>query len=252
MSNAHKILLVANESTDKAAFEKALSVKGFNVTSAASGEDALWALDHDSYDCVFIDAVMRGMSGLEVAEEIEVLGLGLPVVAIAEASFNATVPSPGAVGVTEFLRKPLTPQQIADAALRVLHITDADLVPSPQAQGVEDAPAPTRSNLILRIRNVILFLLAPIVGLVYLLSFPVVGIGMVVWSALKNKKAAQASSLGPAMPVASSLLKTIAMVPATFLVGVAFALAGPIFGIGVLLWFGFEAWGKAGVKAMSA
>ena len=143
MSNAHKILLVANESADKTAFEKALSTRGFDVTSAASGEEALWALDHDSYDCVFIDAVMRGMSGLEVAEEIDALGLGLPFVAIAEASFDATLPSPGAVGVTEFLRKPLTPEQIADAALRVLHMSDADLVQPPQTQGAEDAPVPT-------------------------------------------------------------------------------------------------------------
>ena len=249
MSNAHKILLVTNESADKTVFEKALSAKGFDVTNAASGEDALWMLEHDLFQCVFIDAVMRGMSGLEVAEEIEARGLDLPVVAMAEASFTATVPSPGAVGVTEFLRKPLTPEQIADAALRVLHMSEADLLASPQGQGVEDAPAATGSSLILRIRNVILFLLAPIVGLVYLLSFPVVGIGMVVWSALKKKRAAQT---GPAVPVKSSLVKTIAMVPATFLIGVVFALAGPIFGIGVLLWFGFEAWGKAGVKAMSA
>ena len=119
---------------------------------------------------------------------------------------------------------------------------------------VEVAPEQTGSKSIRRIKNVVLFVLAPFVGLVYLLSFPIVGIGMVVWATLKKKKQSAESGAGafPDAPAQRSLLKTIAMVPAAFLVGVAFAVAGPILGIGVLLWFGFEAWGRAGAKAMSA
>jgi hypothetical protein len=36
------------------------------------------------------------------------------------------------------------------------------------------------------------------------------------------------------------------------LVGVAYAVATPILGIGVVLWFSFKAWGKLGAKAMGA
>lgn len=249
MSNSRNILLVANESAEATTFSKTLSARGFAVTATASGEDALWKLDHGSYDCVFIEAVLRGISGLEVAQEIHALDLKLPVVVITEAAFEAAPE-----GVTEFLRRPWTPEQIADAASRVLHLTEAELAQQAQMPAVEVAPEQTGSKSIRRIKNVVLFVLAPFVGLVYLLSFPIVGIGMVVWATLKKKKQSAESGAGafPDAPAQRSLLKTIAMVPAAFLVGVAFAVAGPILGIGVLLWFGFEAWGRAGAKAMSA
>ncbi len=254
MSNSHNILLVANESAETTSLSKILSGKGFAVTTASNGEDALWKLDHNAYDCLFVEAVLRGMSGLELAEEIHALDLKLPVVVIAEAASEAAPEGVSCVGVTEFLRKPLTPSQIADAAGRVLHLTEAELVQQSQMPAVELAPEPTGSTSIRRIKNIVLFVLAPFVGLVYLLSFPIVGIGMVVWATLKKKKQNSENAAGalPATPVQRSLLKTIAMVPAAFFIGVVFAVAGPILGIGVLLWFGFEAWGRVGAKAMSA
>ncbi|MEI8326644.1 MAG: hypothetical protein WCH44_15010, partial [Betaproteobacteria bacterium] len=80
------------------------------------------------------------------------------------------------------------------------------------------------------------------------------GVGMLAWTALKGRKqkSENSSGLQSATPAKRNLLRTIAMVPVAVVFGVAFAVAGPIMGIGVLVWFSFEAWGKVGAKALSA
>jgi CheY-like chemotaxis protein len=254
MSNSRKILLVDTESANRAAVEQVLSGKGFAVTTASSGEEALWKLSGGSYDAVFIEAVMRGMSGLDVAEELYARNQRVPVIVIAGTGYDLAKEGATPVGVAEFLHQPLSPEQIADTADRVLRMTCADPRQQAQPAGTETALAPTESKSIRRAKNIFLFLLAPFVGLVYLLAFPAVGVGMLAWGALKGAKQKSENSGGlyPATPAKRNLLKTIAMVPAALLIGIAFAIAGPIMGIGVLLWLSFEAWGKVGAKAMSA
>jgi hypothetical protein len=34
-------------------------------------------------------------------------------------------------------------------------------------------------------------------------------------------------------------------------IGLAYVIVGPIVGLGMLLWFGFQAWGKLGAKALA-
>jgi hypothetical protein len=84
----------------------------------------------------------------------------------------------------------------------------------------------------IRAKNVALFLAAPFIGLAYLLAFPVVGFGLLLWVAakavMKNEKA---------RPVALAL--------AAPFIGLAFVTVGPIIGLGALAWFG----GKALLKA---
>lgn len=248
MSNLRNILLVAHESAEMKAVEKALTDKGFAVTTTSSGEDAVWTLERGTYNCVFTEDVMRGMSGLELAGDIQARDLKLPVVVMTDADFDSRPP-----GVTEFLHKPFTPAQFVDAAARVLYITDEEMAQQAQAPMAEVAPKETESKFVRRIKGILLFLMAPLVGLVYILTFPAVGVGILVWTALKSKKqkSESAGAAFPAAPVNPSLVKVFAWIPVIFLTGVAFAVAGPILGIGLLLWLSLEAWGKIGAKALS-
>ena len=82
MSKTCKILLVGDDPVEMKRSEKALSGKGYTVIAAASGEDALWQLGNGKYDAVVTNMTLRGMSGLEVAEEIHAGQPNLPVVII--------------------------------------------------------------------------------------------------------------------------------------------------------------------------
>ena len=82
------------------------------------------------------------------------------------------------------------------------------------------------------LKNVALFAAAPFVGLFYLLTFPLVGLGMLAWIA--GKKLYANEKTRPAVVAIAAPFATI-----------AFVTVGPIAGLGALAWIG----GRALVKA---
>ena len=77
-------------------------------------------------------------------------------------------------------------------------------------------------------KNVALFLVAPFIGLAYLLAFPAIGFGMLVWIAakavMKNEKA-----------------RPVAMMIAAPVIALAFVTVGPIVALGALASTGVKA-----------
>jgi len=92
--------------------------------------------------------------------------------------------------------------------------------------------ARTKANLVKRAKNVALFFAAPFVGLAYLLAFPVIGFGLLAWTAakavMKNDKA-----------------RPVALIIAAPFIGLAFVTAGPIVGLVAAAWYGTRAALKA-------
>jgi len=250
MSSARRILLVDNDPAVRKSFEQVLAGKACDVVTASSGEDALWQLGHGAYDAVFTDMVMRGMSGLEVAEEIQARRPGLPVVILGAEGSGAAQEGAAAAGVAEFLRKPLSPERLAAAVDRVLQARESVAVLQRQTPLAEVAPAQATSEPVARLKGVVLFLLAPFIGLAYILIFPVVGLGML--ASLVQQEPEKAEPLRPAARVKGSVLKAIPTMLAVVLIGVVCAVVVPVLGIGLLLWLSIEAWGRLGAKAMRA
>ena len=71
MSTPKKILVVDDDPVIGKSFDRVLSGKGYAVITAADGEEALRKLSSETYDVVFTDIRMPGMSGLEVAERVK-------------------------------------------------------------------------------------------------------------------------------------------------------------------------------------
>ena len=92
-----------------------------------------------------------------------------------------------------------------------------------EVAGVKKA-APAGTHL----KNVALFLAAPFVGLVYIMTFPLVGLCMFAWLAGKKllaNKTARPIVLAIAAPFAT----------------IAFVTVGPVVGLGALAWIGGRA-----------
>jgi CheY-like chemotaxis protein len=253
VSNVRKILLVDGDPAVRKSFEQVLSGKGHAVITASSGEDALWKLGDGTCDAVFTEIVLRGMSGLDLAEEIHTRQPSLPVVIITGYGSGTAQERAAAAGVAEFLHKPLSPEQLADTAKRVLQATESVVASQAQTPVVEVAPAqPSTKPAVLRIRNVVLFLLAPFIGLFYILAFPVIGLGMLASLALstETQEPEEAEPLHATAPANLRILKTVAMMLVATVIGIAYAVVIPIMGIGLLLWLCLQAWGKLGAKVM--
>lgn len=256
MNKVRKILVVDDDPVERNNVEQALTGKGYAVVGSSNGEDALWQLDNDNtYDAVFTDIRLRGMSGLEVAEEIHARHRGFPVVIFGGDESDAARKRAEAAGVTEFLRQPLSPEQLANIALRLLPATESETISPSRYTAAAAVPAQATNKVVMRLKNIILFLLAPFFALGYGLVFPIVGLGMLAWWAFNPKEqlpeeAEHAQHLGAARQ--PGVLKTLAELLGTVVVGVAFAVFGPILGIGLVLSFGFQAWGRLGAKAIGS
>jgi len=219
MSTLKKILVVDDDPVIGKSFDRVLTGKGYAVITAADGEEALRKLSTETYDVVFTDIRMPGMSGLEVAERVKASQPWLPVVIVTGYGTGDNEARATAAGVAGFLRKPLSPEMIEGTTERALAATAAALVEAAAAP----APAAAEAKAESRAKNVALFFAAPFIGLAYLLAFPVIGLGMLAWiagkAAMKNDK-----------------VRPIACLIAAPFITLAFVTVGPIVGLGALAW----------------
>ena len=65
-----KILAVDDDATALGALRQILVQKGYDVSTAPNGQDALTALRNSTFDLVILDVSMPGLSGYEVCRKI--------------------------------------------------------------------------------------------------------------------------------------------------------------------------------------
>ena len=65
-----KILAVDDDATALGALRQILVQKGYEVSTAPNGHDALTALGHGPFDLVILDVSMPGLSGYDVCRKI--------------------------------------------------------------------------------------------------------------------------------------------------------------------------------------
>ena len=123
-SGGGRVLLVEDEDTVRAVAERALVRQGYEVTTAADGEDGLEALGRaidagSEFDLVLSDVVMPTMDGPAMAREIRRLRPDLPVLFMsgyAEEQLRREIDIPNMY----FLAKPFSVAQICTAVEDVL------------------------------------------------------------------------------------------------------------------------------------
>ncbi|MEY3444846.1 MAG: hypothetical protein RLZZ519_3127, partial [Bacteroidota bacterium] len=119
MENA-KILWVDDEIELLKPHVKFLELKGFQVSTASNGFDAMEQVRTESFDIVFLDENMPGMSGLEVLSEIKVLHPHLPVVMITKSEEEHIMEDAIGSKISDYLIKPVNPSQILLACKKIL------------------------------------------------------------------------------------------------------------------------------------
>ena len=77
-----QVLVIDDDAVVGRSFDRVLTGKGYEVSTALSGEEALKTMNEADFDVVFTDIKMPGMDGLEVAERIRARCPWTPVVVI--------------------------------------------------------------------------------------------------------------------------------------------------------------------------
>lgn len=216
MVDPKRILVVDDDPVVTKSFDRVLTSKGYAVITAANAEEALSKLSAEAYDLVFADIRMPGMSGIEMAERVKASQPWLPVVIVTGYGSGDNEARAAAAGVSEFLHKPVSPEVIEGT-------TEKTLAAAATAVAAAETPVPVPARRESRLKNIALFLAAPFIGLVYLLVFPFVGLGMIAVvagkAAMKNDK-----------------IRPIASLIAVPFITIAFVTIGPIVGLGALAW----------------
>jgi CheY-like chemotaxis protein len=114
------VLVVDDEPSVRRVIRVILERHGYLVMEAASGEEALGALDMavDQVDVLLSDVIMPGMRGPELARAFQARCPGRPVLLMSGYTDGATEEGDGVADA--FITKPLTPEKLAQAVRQVL------------------------------------------------------------------------------------------------------------------------------------
>lgn len=242
---AKRVLVVDDDPVIGKSFDRVLTGKGYAVIRAASGEEALKKLNEGDYDAVFTDVRMPGMSGIDLAKSVRKTRPWLPVLIVTAYGSTEVEKQAGEAGVSDFLRKPLTPEMIEDAAKRAT-APHAEVVAESPAEtavpAVETAAKPSvesvrkEEKVEHKAKDVALFFAAPFVGLMYFLALPFAGLGLAAWysgEALEKKWELTASA-------EMLVLRNIFFYTAAPLIGLVYIIVLPITGSIFLIWYAWK------------
>lgn len=98
-----------------------LQAKGYDVTTVTNGQDALDLCRETTFDLIFLDENMPGLSGLETLAQIKVICPTVPVVMITKSEEENIMDMAIGSKIADYLIKPVNPNQILLSLKKNLH-----------------------------------------------------------------------------------------------------------------------------------
>jgi DNA-binding NtrC family response regulator len=131
VAHARNVLVVDDEKTVCNSCVKILTQEGYKVDVAMSGKEALNKAKGNRFDAVITDWKMPELDGIEIAQRIKKENPNTAVIMI--TGYPSVESSIKAIrsGVSDYVPKPFTPEELSDAVVRALtkgHAVPADLV----------------------------------------------------------------------------------------------------------------------------
>ncbi len=121
-----RILVAEDNPANQRLFQLMLTKLGCRVDVAGNGNEALRAVERFSYDLIFMDCQMPELDGLSATEAIRKLphpGRLVPIVALTANAFTSDRERCLAVGMNDFLSKPVSADALEQVILRTLRIS---------------------------------------------------------------------------------------------------------------------------------
>jgi len=122
-----QVLIVDDSQIVRAVITKSLQLAEVPVDAlfeASNGQEALDVLRERKIDLVFADINMPVMNGVEMVRRLSEQGLlkTLPVIMTSTDGSSTRIEQLKSMGVSEYLRKPFTPEGIRQAVERVVGV----------------------------------------------------------------------------------------------------------------------------------
>ena len=108
---AQRILVVDDEQSIRTIVEYALKDAGFDVVTAARGDDALIAMEREPVDLVVLDVMLPGMDGLEVCQKIRA-ERNVPIIMLSARGEELDKVLGLELGADDYVTKPFSPREL--------------------------------------------------------------------------------------------------------------------------------------------
>lgn len=118
--NKARILVVDDEANIRRTVAYALEAEGYEVETAVSGEEAVNKMTAVAYALVLLDMQLPGIDGLETLRRIAAEWPDTRVIIITAHGSIANAVEAMKLGAIDYIQKPFTPQELREAARRVL------------------------------------------------------------------------------------------------------------------------------------
>jgi len=120
MNSGGHILIIDDEAGLRQTMARILQRAGYEVTTAANGNEGLALVSEHSFDLLYLDIRMPDISGLELLKTIHTKLPDLPIILFtAQPDVNSAVEALRR-GATDYLLKPLNPQTVIDRTQTIL------------------------------------------------------------------------------------------------------------------------------------
>ncbi|MCU0308147.1 MAG: response regulator transcription factor [Thermoleophilia bacterium] len=108
---AQRVLVVDDEKSIRTIVEYALRDAGFEVVSAARGDEALEVLDREGADLVLLDLMLPGIDGLEVCRRIRATR-NVPIIMLSARGEEVDKVLGLELGADDYVTKPFSPREL--------------------------------------------------------------------------------------------------------------------------------------------
>jgi len=115
-----RVLLVDDEKGYIQPLSERLTARGFDVSIAFSGDEALRLAEKNDFDVVLLDIMMPGKSGLDTLQEIRRIDFLVPVILLTGHAEIETAIGEVRTGVFDYLVKPVQIDQLVER-IRMAH-----------------------------------------------------------------------------------------------------------------------------------
>ena len=139
--HAYRILIAEDNLVNQRVAIYMLEKQGHQVTGAMNGEEALAALEKENFELILMDVQMPKMDGFQatrlIRDKEKETGLHLPVIAMTAHAMKGDREKCLAVGMDDYIAKPLNVKQLSETIARVMSLLPA---------AGEDAGRPTKKT----------------------------------------------------------------------------------------------------------
>ncbi|MHC4515377.1 MAG: response regulator [Planctomycetota bacterium] len=194
-----RVLIMDDDQVVRRSYERVLSEAGYHVRSARSGPDALEKAQSSPVDVLMADLRMPGMDGMTAIRHLRERQPEVRIIIITGYPSQESIQEATRLGVQDYLTKPVPPDALTRATMEALAKAPPPIVPettvpsvSERSPGTTAALAPDQEPLVaatavvakptqptgtpVSLKDLPMLILAPFIGLAYVLILPFAGI----------------------------------------------------------------------------